>query len=364
MPIIHPKGSPSSRIWVITEAPLSSDIPKGYMFSGGAGWVFEKMMQDAAINDYYVICRRPDSDDPASFHIIENDLNHYKPPLILAMDLTAAHLCDEVKANKGQKSHKTQLGKYIGSLLSASSGLLNYPHYIMPLWGMDKYLQDWSERNIGAYFDLQKIRLEYEYWKKHGVIQPLPFRQMIYQDMLLDNLIDHIRRFRNDPLISVDIETIYPKGESIFKPHPGYPITLGIANSPSFGISFNLFRESRKETCFLWREVNELLSKVSNLGQNYFNFDTHFLSALGFDIKLDKCIDTLIRHHVLWPELPHKLQFQTRQYTREPYYKDEGHAWNLKNMAKLRRYNCLDVCVTYEIYLQQEDEFRERKEVA
>jgi len=96
---------------------------------------------------------------------------------------------------------------------------------------------------------------------------------------------------------------------------------------------------------------------VPNLGQNYFNFDAHHLQMLGFKIQLNKVQDTLVRHHVLWPELQHKLQFQTRQYTREIYYKDNGHHWNLKNMDKLRRYNCLDVCVTYEIYLEQEKEF-------
>jgi hypothetical protein len=50
----------------------------------------------------------------------------------------------------------------------------------------------------------------------------------------------------------------------------------------------------------------------------------------------------------------------TRQYTREPYYKDEGHGWSFKDMRKLKRYNALDVTVTYEVYLAQEQEFKER----
>jgi hypothetical protein len=58
------------------------------------------------------------------------------------------------------------------------------------------------------------------------------------------------------------------------------------------------------------------------------------------------------------------LQFLTRQYTREIFYKDEGHSWNLKNMNKLRRYNCLDVCVTYEVYDEQEEEFKRRGHLA
>lgn len=363
MSIIHPKGSPSSRIWVIAEAPLSTDIPKGYMFSGRMGWVFDKMMQDACIPDYYVTCRRPDTDDPHSFRILENELNQYKPPLILVLDSVGSYFCEELKSNPSQKTHRTQLGKYVGSLLS-SPKMLQYPHYIMPVFGVDKFIQDWSERNITCYFDMQKLREEYFYWKKHGSIQPLFERQLIFEDMTLESLLGYLERFKNAPLISVDIETVYPKGKSIFKPHPGYPITIGLADSPYFGLSFNLFRDSKKETIILWRALDEIFSKARILGQNFFNFDCHFLNMLGFSISPSKLVDTLIRHHMLWPELPHKLQFQTRQYTREPYYKDEGHNWNLKNMKKLRRYNCLDVCVTYEIYKQQEMEFQERKEVA
>ena len=86
--------------------------------------------------------------------------------------------------------------------------------------------------------------------------------------------------------------------------------------------------------------------------------------SLGFNISLEKVQDTLLRHHILWPELSHKLQFMTRQYTREPYYKDEGHGWSVKYMDRLRRYNCLDVCVTYEIYEAQEQEFKERPHLA
>jgi hypothetical protein len=364
MAYIHPKGSPSSRIWVIADTPLSTDISKGFMFSGGLGYVFDKMMRDANINDYYVCARRPNTDDPTSYSVVESSLNHHQPPFIIAMDKVGEYFCDSLKMQKKQKSFKGQLNKYFGSLLIADNNLLSYPHYIFPLAAPDFYVSNWSERNITTYFDLAKLREELDYWRKNGTIQPLPFRELIYKDLELDELLRYLHKLKQASLISVDIETCYPKGDSDFKPHPGYPITIGIADSPYFGISFNLFRENKFETVLLWRELNDLLRSVPNLGQNYFNFDSHFLQALGFQIDLGKVQDTLIRHHILWPELQHKLQFQTRQYTREPYYKDEGHGWNYKNMNKLRRYNCLDVCVTYEIYIQQEEEFKERSYLA
>ena len=364
MPYIHPKGSPSSRIWVIADAPLSSDLAKGYLFSGGLGYIFHKMMEDAGISDYYVCCRRPDTDKPDAYKAIESHIDAYKPPFIITMDEVGGFFCEVLKKQQKQRSFKGQLNKYFGSLLSASNNFISYPHYIFPMASPALYVADWSERNISTYFDLQKLRVEFEYWRANGALQPLPQRNLIYSDLPLENLIGYITRFKKSRIISVDIETCYPKGDSSFKPHPGYPITIGLADSPDFGLSFNLFRQDVKETVVLWRALYELLLEVPNLGQNYFNFDSHFLEALGFEIDLGRVQDTLIRHHILWPELPHKLQFQTRQYTREPYYKDEGHHWNMKDMSRLRRYNCLDVCVTMEIYLEQEKEFAERSYLA
>jgi len=363
MPLIHPKGSTNSRIWVVAETPFSTDAKRGYMFSGGAGHVFDNMMRDAGIYDYYVIARCPDTDNPQVVLPLGELLARHRPPFILALGAAAQHLtkeCAVLKKKDGTDTgtYKTPLSKYVGSLLSCNK--VTYNNYCMPLNGVEVYLQDWAERQITTFFDLQKLRDEHAYWKHHGVLQPLPFRQLVFQDLSLDVLVSYLNRFKQANLLSVDIETCYPKSDSEFYPHPGYPLTIGIADGPQFGVSFNLFRESKNETLILWRELAGLLESVPNLGQNYFNFDTHFLEMLGNRINKKRIQDTLIRHHILWPELPHKLQFQTRQYTREVYYKDEGHHWSVKNMEKLRRYNALDVTVTYEIYLQQEEEFAAR----
>jgi hypothetical protein len=235
---------------------------------------------------------------------------------------------------------------------------------MMPVYGPDRCIADWQERNITTYIDFQKLRDELEYWRKHGKLQPLPERNLVYGNLELGELLSYIEKFSRASLLSVDIETVYPRNKSAFLPHPGYPVTVGIADSSVFGLSFNLFRDSPAENRILWREMDKLLTRKPLLGQNFFNFDALFFEALGFKIDLGKVQDTLIRHHILWPELSHKLQFMTRQYTRQPYYKDEGHGWSIKNMDRLRRYNCLDVCVTYEIWERQEEEFKLRKHVA
>ena len=69
----------------------------------------------------------------------------------------------------------------------------------------------------------------------------------------------------------------------------------------------------------------------------------------------------MILHHLLWPELPHKLQFLARQYTRHRYWKDEGAGWTIKNMAGMKIYNVKDCCVTLEIFDREMEEIKSER---
>lgn len=363
MPLIHNRGDRQSRMWIILERPYSSDESKGYLLSGGMGFVLERMLREAGldINEFYCCSRRPDTATPSGCVTLENELNHYKPPFVLVLGDVGRYFLPELRSKDTDK-WRGQLLKYAGSLMS--SPLLQYEHYMMPIYDPSRLVADWNERNVTTYVDLQKFRDEHLYWKKNGVLQPLPLRKFVYGDIELDEVLLHLDRFKTAPLLSVDIETVYPRKGSAFLAHPGYPVTVGIADGINFGISFNLFRNTPSENRVLWRTLDSLLYNTSLLGQNFFSFDALFFEALGFRINLDTVKDTLLRHHILWPELSHKLQFLTRQYTREPYYKDEGHGWSVKYMDKLRRYNCLDVCVTMEVYLAQEEEFKQKPHLA
>lgn len=357
MPFVNNQGSPNSRIWVVGDAPLPRDEIKGYVFSAGLGWIYQQMFKDAGVMDVFYTVRRPQTDAPKAYAIVENALNQYQPPLIVALDNVGQHLCPSEMQIRGQaKSYKTQLNKYVGSLLE--SPLLKHRHYIMPLHGPEKVNRDWKERNIITYFDMQKLREELNFFKQHNTIQPRPHRNLYFKDMELEEVFMHFDKFQGSEYLSTDIETSYPKAGSLYLPHPGYPITIGIANSPSYGISFDLFRKSLTETRELWRRLDKLLHEHRIIGQNFLLFDWAYFTSLGFNILKENVSDTLIRHQYLWPELSHKLQFMTRQYTREPYYKDEGHHWSIKKMDNLRRYNCLDVCVTYEVWLEQQCELK------
>jgi hypothetical protein len=222
-------------------------------------------------------------------------------------------------------------------------------------------MSDWKERNVTTYIDLGKISDEIAFYRKHGMIQPLRSRKLIFHDMEDDEVLTYLESFRDSEYLSLDIESVYPrKGSAYYKLHPGYPITLGIAPSAELGISFNLFRKTPAGSAAVWKKLDKIQSEAKIIGQNFFNFDALFLSALGFSMCPERFYDTLLRSHILWPELPRRLDFLTRQYTRQPFYKDSGKQWSTKDMSGLRKYNCLDVCCTYEVFEAQEAEFKQR----
>jgi hypothetical protein len=230
---------------------------------------------------------------------------------------------------------------------------------------MERLMADWGERNVTTYIDLGKVHCELDFYRQNAHLQALPQRILIANELSTQEIINRLRAFHFSDTISCDIETIYPrKGSEYYRKHPGEPIVLGIAISPSYALSFSLWRESIEECIALWQAIQSLFNKVNVIiGQNFFNFDALFLNMIGLRLDRAKFQDTLIRHHILWPELSHKLQFMTRQYTREPYYKDEGRGWNRKDLTGLRRYNALDCAVTFEVYLEQEKEFNQRPEL-
>lgn len=364
MPYIKPRGVPQARIWVIFERPFSTDVEKCSLLSGGLSFVYEKMFREAGldINSVYFTSRAPDNEVRDGYVNLDAELEHHKPPIVLVAEDCAGWFLPELREKNSISTSPGQFAKYAGSLLSSSK--LTYPHYCMPVYSPLRCTQDWQERNITTYVDLQKIRDEFEYWKKHGVLQPLPSRVLKYHDMELDELLSYLDRFSNAKVLSDDIENPMYRSKD-YAPHPGYPLLIGLADSSSFGISFKLFRDKPAENRELWRRLDKLLYEVPVLvGQNFFNYDAMFHEAVGFRIRLDRVQDTLVRHHILWPELGHKLQFMTRQYTREPYYKDESSHWTIKSLDRYRRYNALDATVTLEIFLGQEEEFKQKPHLA
>lgn len=363
MSLIQHYGDVNRPIWVIISEPPNKDGEQGYLFSSGAGYNFKKIWKLAglSLDNVHIRSVRPclgaTYDKLTSLHKLLLDLQHYKPSIIVPLDDEILNYL--VPRTTQIKEKNSSMRKWAGSILE--SVFINHPHYVIgshdPMW----VSQNWDYYEIQAYIDFGHVREEFDYYRLHNILQPLTKRQLVINPPF-STLMDYLYDCLSLPIISHDIETIRPKKESFYHntQHPGYPYTSAIAKNSQDGISFSFWDYSLDECVRLWRRLNELFSTVPQIGQNYFLFDSHYLRSLGFDICLDKCQDTYFRHHILWPGLEHKLQFQTKQYTRQPFYKDEGKNWSSKHKEQLYRYNALDAVVTYEIWERQEEEFNDR----
>jgi hypothetical protein len=360
MSYIHNKGNPTSSIWIVTLRPLPGDEERKYIFSSGLGYIYDKMLREAGIEDYFVTCYFPDPDNPFAARNIDGQINQYQPKIIIPLDSTGSKMCPElvpkIQGKKYNSEVHSEISKYCGSLLTSRD--FKYPHFVMPLIGPSLISKMYKLRDQ-VLLDLVKAKYELDYIRTNFTTQPLPERQLITSFDCFDQLIYNIDSLLDVDKVANDIETCYPKADSaFFGKTPGLPIVAALASSPTYSFSFDMFREKVSETRELWRHLDKVFRNCITIGQNFYNFDLYYYESLGFVFR--EIRDTLIRHHTLWPELPHTLQHMTRQYTREPYYKDEGDGWSPKNMQGLKRYNALDSAVTYEVYLAMEEEFDER----
>src|SRR6266436_6358697 len=363
MSSINNLGNESSPIWILLDAPYENDSDDGVILSSGYGYNFKKIWKLAGmdLNNCFIRSLRPCL---GATYIRENvlhnllaDLDKYHPTIIVPLsDEILNYLVPETTQAKEKNS---SLGKWAGSLLT--SKYLSYPHYVIGSHPPDYVTRNWDYNEIQAFIDFGHVKEEFDYWRQNGCLNPLPKRNLITEPNYSD-LISYLNSCLSCGLVSVDIETLRPKQKSFYyKVNPGYPYTIAIAKSPTDAISFSLWDYTEEQSLRIWRLLDQILSTIPQIGQNYFVFDSHYLEALGFKLCLDKCKDTLIEHHILWPSLKHSLQFQTKQYTREVFYKDERHNFNIKQKSKFMIYNAKDAAVTYEIWERHQEEFTERK---
>jgi 3'-5' exonuclease len=232
----------------------------------------------------------------------------------------------------------------------------------VPVFQPSFIYQAWDERPA-AILCVAKIAEELQHWKTHRQIKPVPNRKLI-ADPPADDAIDFLQGILSSPpetVVSIDIENIgVYRGKYKTKQRNRVPYVIGFATDTQVGMSIGLAEYDTHKQATVWSKINRVLCEKKQVGQNYYTHDVPWMRYLGFNPSVKDMHDTLVRHHVLWPELSHKLDFQTFQYTREPYYKDEGKNWTVKERQLMKRYNVKDVCVTLEIFLEQEKEFATR----
>ena len=370
------RGLHSAKVVVVGEAPGADEDQSGQPFCGFSGKEQDRMLVESGFSLSDVWFTNPYKLRPPGnqIELIETlgiprqlfidafleELHERKPVIIIPVGNTPLSiLCPETattvrpKKKGGEPIKKVEITKWRGSLLT--SPLLSWEHYVIPNVHPAHVLRNWGERP-SAVLCYRKACFEFEYWRNNRRLLELP-----RYDLLIAPEWPVLKSYLLECLdsphpISADIEMLRRL----------MPYVLGLAVSKRRAASFCLW-DYAANTKELFRLCNRILNEKQLIGQNFLSFDSHWLSTIALQPNVNEVDDILVRHHVLWPELEHKLQVQTWQYTRQSYYKDEGRNINIKKPEDKRRlmhYNALDVCIPYEIYEVQEREFESRINVS
>jgi uracil-DNA glycosylase family 4 len=362
------RGNLGAPICFVGEAPGVDEDSAGKPFVGPSGRLLDTMIFEGGLDASACWFTNPIKTRPPDNKLSRlgelgigrqvfldeffEELNDTKPTFIVACGATPLNILCPATASKSDD--ETKIGKWRGSLLTSPK--LGWPHYIFPIFHPAFILRTWDEKYFNTFL-LQKLAQEHSFWKTNGRLDPLPVRSILHSPTF-DEAFEYLQKCLTSPdIISVDIELLRRR----------YPYTISFALSSSSAISIAFADYTEDQASVIWRLMGRVLASKKVLGQNYTNFDMYWLGALGLQPNINLVEDTRIRHAVLWPELSHKLDFMTIQYTREPYYKEEGKGWSKirggEGLRQLKTYNCKDTLVTREIYDVQELEFQDKPEL-
>jgi len=362
------RGNLGAPVCFCGEAPGEVEDNMGLPFVGPSGRLLDTMITEAGLDASACWFTNPIKTRPPDNKLSRLDelgigrqvfldeffeeLNDTKPTFIIACGATPLNILCPATASKTDDESK--IGKWRGSLLV--SPRLGWPHYVFPIFHPAFILREWSEKYFNVFL-LQKLAAELAYWKANGRINPLPVRSILHSPTF-EEAFEYLQLcLQSNDIISVDIELLRRR----------YPYTISFATSSNSAISIAFSDYTDTQAATIWRLMGRVLSSKKVLGQNYTNFDMYWLGAMGFSPNINLVEDTRIRHAVIWPEFSHKLDFMTIQYTREPYYKEEGKGWSKvrggEGLRQLKTYNCKDTLVTREIYDVQELEFQDRPDL-
>lgn len=352
------EGSPSSKIWIVGEAPGDDEVEFGKPFIGRNGnYLFESLLkygirrEDCFIT--YVCHYQPwknkfeyllDTKELSDGQIeLWELLTRYRPNCILALGNQALYAL----------TTKTGITKWRGSILNnfipgvAGSGV---PTKVLASLHPSYVLRDASYSPTFD-FDIRRFAEECKFPELK-----LPEREYVLLDHKSDNLEYWVSELCNADKLAVDIETVR---DSV------HILCIGFSPRPNLGVCIAYNGNNALIRDVVERILESQAKKIFHFG----TFDVQVLRENGHKVE-NYWWDTMAAQHTMWCELPRSLAYLTSIYTREPYYKhiggdnipDDIKGWSDKtNREDLYRYNCTDVCVTIEIQEQQEVEINENK---
>jgi len=361
--IVPASGPRNAKIAFVGMAPGRQELATGVPFMGAAGAIFNGALRQLGKirNEVYVtnihneflapgtsLFSLPQSTRQTSIDRFKREMEVVRPHIIVTLgDEPLYFICNLRGIQKWR-------GSILPSTLIPGQKCLASVHPAWIVRGMHKW------EPVMTHIDFKRA---FEESVSPDIV--LPERRAITGPSM-NTVMDYIQECHQHDIISFDIE-VY-----------GYTATgtgemacIGIGYSPDEALCIPLIRSGGipywgvREESRIWRAIANLLQdrNIRKVGQNLaFEWIYFWLHRI---YPTNMWIDTMLLHHTLYPDFGgtediwgrrrsydepgHSLAFINSQYTKSPYYKDDGRRWSpgLGDHA-FWRYNAMDVMVTLE----------------
>lgn len=371
-------GDPKAKIVCVLDFMSGYDVKEGKLLSGPPGNVLDLALQNAmmlksemyfmtlfkepctiqtarkfyyekgvkkAATGYFTVAGRQYADQ------LLNELRQLEPNVIVAIGPASINL---LTRKTGQLKHRGSFYTCPHEGIKAKIFCTMLPHIAC---AGNKKTKDALEgrKAVSPYVYRYYIANDFKKLKRHADTRHIlsPPRKLIVNSSFREviSFLD-AHPMQRAKRIAVDIETL------------NYQVAcLGIAVSSSLAISIPFDkRYSIAEEAALWIRLGRLFAdeKLTKIYQNQ-TFDVWFLALQNKLLHRGRLEDTMLAHHIMFPDMHADLGFLTSVYTDEPYYKDEGKIWEQKTISQIDllafwRYNAKDAACTYEIWSKIEKE--------
>lgn len=336
-------GAFHSEIVVVAEAPGDRECETGRPLVGGSGAKLWEVLRRHGLtrNDVYItnVCKRQvsfgqDKRHPINKHEAEiwNTLLHWE----ISQLPNAKYILVLGNMSLYAITEKNGITDWRGSVLDCNVG--GRPMKALCAYNPAMILRE-PKLELTFSFDMAKLK---KLTKGEWVVKP----HTTHINPSYSDAMDWITKMERDKRhVAYDIETLSNETACI-----------GFANNDIEAMCIN-FR-TRDEQRYTVEEERKLRRYIQRFflrcGDQLIAQNNMFDSSwLWFKDRIHVpgiYMDTMLAHHVLYPQLPHNLGYLTTQYTTRPFYKNEKDEWREGgNIDDFWRYNGQDCCNTHGI---------------
>lgn len=350
-------GAFHSEIAVIAEAPGDREVDQKRPLIGGSGSKLWEVLRKFGVNRQQVyvtnVCKRQVSfGDDKRHPINKHELDHWKNLLIWELSQLPNLKYILVLGNMSLEAvcGKNGVSNWRGSVLEVDSILAERRIQALVTYNPAMILRE-PKLELTFTFDMRKFKQVIG-----GKWQMKPFNVHINptKKQALDWM-DHLEH--SDMRIAYDLETIANETACI-----------GLAGNDVEAMCIN-FRtiDANRFSVSDERDIRRRFQTLAtNAGGRFIAQNNSFdASWLWFKDRIHVpriWMDTMLGHHVLYPQLPHNLGYLTTQYTTRPYYKDEKDEWREGgDIDSFWIYNGQDCCNTHGVATDIYSELRTQK---